>query len=281
MDAVVVLDGDRVVVRELVPAQIVQVQSAGPQGPVGDVNPEMYVLRDAAAASELAAAASATSASGSAASATASAAAARDSELAAAASAALHVPSDATPLVNGTATPGTDPKFSRADHVHPQDATKANVAGQVFTGTVEAPDFKGNLNWTYVQGAPTFLLASALGSTVQPYDLATAKTNAAQNFTAPQRSAMFSDNDLSFDLSAKQNFKCTPTAGGTLTFTNHADGLSGYIILVNGSNYAISAAATTKISAAALARIGATGTYRLDYASDGTNTYVTASESLA
>lgn len=135
-----------------------------------------------------------------------------------------------------------------------------------------------NSGWISVMSLTTGLM---IGADVQAYDANTAKTNVAQNFTAPQLAATLTDNDLSFDLSAKQNFKCTPTAGGTLTFTNHADGLSGFIILVNGSNYAITAAATTKISATALARISATGTYRLDYASDGTNAYVTASESLA
>ena len=124
-------------------------------------------------------------------------------------------------------------------------------------------------------------LGLVIGLNVQSYDAATAKTNAAQNYTLPQRSALLTDNDLSFDLSAKQNFKSTPTAGGALTFTNQADGLSGFVILVNGSNYAITAHANTKISATALARISATGTYRIDYASDGTNTYCTASESLA
>lgn len=103
----------------------------------------------------------------------------------------------------------------------------------------------------------------------------------AQNFTSPQRSALLTDNDGSFDLSAKQNFSCTPTAGFTLTFTNQADGLGGSIILVNGSNYAIAAHTNTKISTSALARISATGTYRIDYISNGTNCYCTASENLA
>lgn len=103
----------------------------------------------------------------------------------------------------------------------------------------------------------------------------------ATNFTLPQRSALLTDNDGSFDLSAKQNFKCTPTAGATLTFTNQADGLSGSVVLVNGSNYAIAAHANTKISATALTRISASGTYRVDYISDGTFCYCTASENLA
>lgn len=127
----------------------------------------------------------------------------------------------------------------------------------------------------------TIINSSAIGVTVQGYDADTAKTDVAQNFTAPQRSALLTDNDGSFDLSAKQNFKSTPTAGFTLTFTNQADGVAGTIILVNGSNYAIAAHANTKISSTALARISATGTYRIDYISDGTNCYCTASESLA
>jgi len=102
-----------------------------------------------------------------------------------------------------------------------------------------------------------------------------------QNYTAPQRSAILTDNDGSFDLSAKQNFKCTPSAGFTLTFTNQADGLAGSVLLVNGSNYAVAAHANTKISSTALSRISATGTYRIDYMSDGTNCYCTASEALA
>lgn len=100
-----------------------------------------------------------------------------------------------------------------------------------------------------------------------------AKTNVAQNFTVPQRSALLTDNDGSFDLSAKQNFKCTPTGTITLTFTNQVDGLSGSIILVNGANYVVAAHANTKIMAADLAKLGVTGTYRIDYLTDGTNAY--------
>ena len=49
-------------------------------------------------------------------------------------------PSDATPLMDGTAAAGTDPKLSRADHVHPSDTTKANVDGyyeQMTVGNAE------------------------------------------------------------------------------------------------------------------------------------------------
>jgi hypothetical protein len=92
--------------------------------------------------------------------------------------------------------------------------------------------------------------------------------------------APLTDNDLSFDLSARNNFSCTPSGAGTLTFTNIPSGQSGFIKLVNTSNHTISAAATTKIATASLTAISATGTYIMSYFSDGTNVYVSASGDL-
>lgn len=127
------------------------------------------------------------------------------------------------------------------------------------------------------------LMASNIGATVQGYDADTAKTDVAQAFTASQRGTQTTDNDLSFDLNGTNNFKSTPTGGATLTFTNiaSATGQSGNILLVNGSDYAIAAAATTKVSSSALAAISTTGTYLLGYYCDGTNVYVTNSQALA
>ncbi|MDO8932065.1 MAG: hypothetical protein Q7U97_06710 [Rhodocyclaceae bacterium] len=104
-----------------------------------------------------------------------------------------------------------------------------------------------------------------------------AGTDLAQNFTLPQRSGQLADNDLSFDISAKLNFVCTPTGAGTLTFTGIATqgGQSGFVELVNGSNYAIAAHANTKIAAADLAKISTTGRYYLDYRCNGTDVCVT------
>lgn len=102
-----------------------------------------------------------------------------------------------------------------------------------------------------------------------------------QTFTVPQRGTQTTDNDLSFDLNATNNFKCTPTAGGALTFTNIPTGQTGSILLVNGSNYAITAAATTKVGTSTLTTISATGTYLLSYYADGTNVYVVNSGALA
>jgi hypothetical protein len=119
------------------------------------------------------------------------------------------------------------------------------------------------------------LSSSDIGSTVQAYDADTAKTDTTQNFTAPQRSADTVDNDGSFDLSAAQNFTCTPTGNFTLTFTNIPDGQSGVILLVNSGGYTVSAAATTKVMGADfLTTVSTAGTYVIGYYSDGTNVRV-------
>ena len=106
-------------------------------------------------------------------------------------------------------------------------------------------------------------------------------TDTDQTLTGSKRGAITTDNDLSFDMNAANNFSCTPTGAGTLTFTNITAGQSGFIKLVNGSNYTISAAATTKINATDLTTISATGTYILSYFSDGTNVYVMVSRNVA
>ena len=95
------------------------------------------------------------------------------------------------------------------------------------------------------------------------------------------RGAVVTDNDLSFDLSASNNFSCTPSGAGTLTFTNHLAGQSGFILLDNSGGHAIAAAGTTKINAADLTAISTAGTYTLAYFDNGTNAYVSVSRSFA
>jgi hypothetical protein len=103
----------------------------------------------------------------------------------------------------------------------------------------------------------------------------------ASTWTASQRGTVTTDNDGSFDMNVTNNFSCTPTGNITLTFTNITAGQSGFIKLVNGSNYTVSAAATTKVATGVLTTLSATGTYLLSYFSDGTNVFVTASAALA
>ena len=95
------------------------------------------------------------------------------------------------------------------------------------------------------------------------------------------RGAVVTDNDLSFDLSAGNNFSCTPSGAGTLTFTNHLAGQSGFILLDNSGGHAIAAHANTKINAADLTTISTAGVYTLAYFDNGTNAYVSVSRSFA
>jgi len=102
-----------------------------------------------------------------------------------------------------------------------------------------------------------------------------------QTWSGAQRGTVTTDNDGSFDMNVTNNFKCTPTGSFTLTFTNITAGQSGFILLVNGSNYTVSAHANTKVATGALAAMSATGTYLLSYFSDGTNVFVVNSGALS
>lgn len=166
--------------------------------------------------------------------------------------------------------------------------TTALTAGDIPSGAVVIAVYDGTqfqliaVNADYLKSSDsTVLKTSSIGVSVQGYDANTTKLNVTQTFTAPQRGSVTTDNDLSFDMAAGNNFTCTPSAGGTLTFTNITAGQSGYILLVNGSNYAIAAHANTKIATSDLTKISATGTYLISYYSNGTNVYCSASGSLA
>ena len=89
------------------------------------------------------------------------------------------------------------------------------------------------------------------------------------------------DNDGSFDMNAGQNFKCTPTGNFTLTFTNIANGQSGFIVLVNSGGHTVSLHANSKADANLATTVSTAGTYILSYISDGTNAYLTNSAVIA
>jgi len=94
--------------------------------------------------------------------------------------------------------------------------------------------------------------------------------------TGAARGTLTTDNDGSFDMSASNNFKCTPSGDFTLTFTNILS-QSGFILLVNSGGHTVSAHANSKVDANLLATVTAAGTYLISYFSDGTNVYLTNS----
>ena len=169
--------------------------------------------------------------------------------------------------------------------------TTSNVM-RVYTGSVwinaalvaaDVLQVANNLSDLDNTGTARTNLGVAIGSDVQAYDADNAVTDAAQTFTVSQRGTITTDNDLSFDIgdTGTNNFKCTPTGTGTLTFTNHTAGQSGNILLINTGGHAISLAATTKGDANLATTISTAGTYWLSYYDDGTNAYVVTSAAFA
>lgn len=142
-------------------------------------------------------------------------------------------------------------------------------------------DTSHNHTGVYEPADATILKDADIGVSVQAYDVDTLKADVADTLTAPFRGTVTTDNDLSFDMDAGNNFSCTPTGTGTLTFTNITAGQSGFILLDNSGGYAISAAATTKVGSNTLTQISAAGVYLLSYFSNGTNVYVVNSGALA
>ena len=92
---------------------------------------------------------------------------------------------------------------------------------------------------------------------------------------------MVTDNDGSFDMNAGQNFNCTPSGNFTLTFTNIANGQSGFIILINSGGHTVSLHSNSKADANLATTCTAAGTYILSYICDGTNVYLTNSAVMA
>jgi len=82
-------------------------------------------------------------------------------------------------------------------------------------------------------------------------------------------------------MNAGQNFICTPSGNIALTFTNIANGQTGFIKLINTGGHTISLAATSKADANLTTTVTTAGTYILSYYSDGTNVYLTNSAAIA
>jgi hypothetical protein len=121
------------------------------------------------------------------------------------------------------------------------------------------------------------------GSDVTSLGEVTASDNIDSSYiwTAGQRATFVTDNDGSFNLNGGQNFKCTPTGNFTLTFTNIANGQSGFIILINSGGHTVSLHTNSKADASLATTVSAAGTYILSYIADGTNVYLTNSAVIA
>ena len=105
-------------------------------------------------------------------------------------------------------------------------AAKANIASPTFTGTVTIP-----------AGASI----ADIGSTIQAYDVDTAKTDVAQTYTAAQRAEVTtltsSSGSVAIDFSLSNNFKLTLSEAVTaITVSNATAGQSGSIFIEQPSS---------------------------------------------
>ena len=127
----------------------------------------------------------------------------------------------------------------------------------------------GNLSFT---SAGTGLTKT--GSTIA---LDVTSTN---TWAAPQLAATLTDNDATFDMSAKTDFICTPTGAITVQFTGETLGQRGMIRLDNSGGHAVTLGAEVSTDIDAVASLSTAGVYTLGYwCYDGVNvdlTYSTA-----
>jgi hypothetical protein len=150
--------------------------------------------------------------------------------------------------------------------------TDLNIAGANMSWT-NAVIPAGQLSGTITSGVDG---SGLVNLPAVPPDLTA--TNA---WTGPQRATLVTNATGPFDMDTGQNFLCTPTAPLSLTFSNPANGQSGYIILDNSvTGHAISKPATTKTDTNMLATVTAAGIYIISYISDGTTTYLTNSAAM-
>ena len=216
-------------------------------------------------------------------------------EVAAAASAAASAASAAVALVSksNAETAETNSAASAAAALVSENNAAATLAaalpkaggtmtGDLTMGAGKALIFEGTTDNAF---ETTLTVVDPTADNVVTLPNATctvAGTDIDQAWTGSPRATPVTDNDGSLDMNAGLDFLCTPSAGFTLTFTNITQGQRGSIYLVNGSNYAIAAAATTKVTSSELSLISATGEYWLSYWSpDGTNVLVVAAGDFA
>jgi len=191
-----------------------------------------------------------------------------------AATAATPNDADLMPVVDATVTKKLSLANLKAFLKTYFDTIYAALAGSVSQAFAAASIELGHASDTTLTRVSAGVMAVE-GATV-------AMISADQSWTGSPRATPVTDNDGSFDMNAGLDFLCTPSAGFTLTFTNITQGQRGSIYLVNGSNYAIAAAATSKVTSSLLATVSATGEYWLSYWSpDGTNVLVVAAGDFA
>jgi len=122
-------------------------------------------------------------------------------------------PSNANPGMDGTAAPGTSALYSRGDHIHPTDTSRAPLASPALTGSPTAPTATAGTNST-VLATTAFVVTAILNAAVPaPYT-----SNPAMNGTAaPGVSANYSRGDHVHPIDTSRAPLASPAFTGTPT----------------------------------------------------------------
>ena len=196
----------------------------------------------------------------------------------------IPTPGDGTITDAKLASSGTMPAWNGAAltgivHTPANDSVDgAQLAPPLVTGDIIYADGTDSIT-RLAKGTNGQVLK--MGASIPAWGTDSLDLTADQSWTGSQRATLVVDNDGSFDMNLGQNFKCTPAGNFTLTFTNHADGQSGFIILINSGGHTVSLHANSKADANLATVVSTAGTYILSYISDGTNAYLTNSAIMA
>ena len=151
-------------------------------------------------------------------------------------------------------------------------------------GTGANPAWAADTDTTYTAGDGLDLTGTAFSTDLKSSGgLAIDTTELTIDFTSDnawtgsQRATAVTDNDGSYDMNGGQNFITTPSGSTTITFTNIANGQSGFIKLINSGGETISLHANSKGDANLATVVSTAGTYLLSYFSDGTDVWLTNS----
>lgn len=120
------------------------------------------------------------------------------------------------PLMDGTAAPGTAVRFSRADHVHPTDTSRAPLASPGLTGTPTSTTAAVDTNTTQI-ATTAFVLAQAAGVGNTPVMDGTAAVGTSARYA---RSDHVHPTDTSRAPLASPGLTGTPTAPTAAVDTN-------------------------------------------------------------
>lgn len=113
-------------------------------------------------------------------------------------------PSSSNPLMDGTVSIGSSDDYARADHRHPKDTSKANLASPTFTGAPKAPTAAAGTSTTQI--ATTAFVQEALLTNV-----AGSLTAASVHSGVTVRSASYTQNNRVVQFNAALNITTAQT----------------------------------------------------------------------